>query len=153
MGEPDDYKKAEMRPYQRLIGQLMCLLCGTCPDIAFVVGQLSRHNADPRLGHMRAAKRVVRCLKGSMHLGLICNQSVIGQENNEGFHSLQPFGLIGYADSNFAGDPKDCKSVMRYCFFMAGVLLIWSSKKQRTVSSSTIEAEYIALGYALREGV
>lgn len=47
MGEHDDYEKAELRPYQHLIGKLMYLSCGTRPDIAFVLGQLSRHNADP----------------------------------------------------------------------------------------------------------
>lgn len=65
MGEHDDYEEAELKLYQRLIGKLMYLSCGTRPDIAFVVGQLSRHNADPRVGHMRAAKRVIRYLKGS----------------------------------------------------------------------------------------
>lgn len=59
MEEPDDYEEANLRSYQRLIGKLKYLSCGTRPDIAFVVGQLSKHNADPRFGHMRAAKRVV----------------------------------------------------------------------------------------------
>lgn len=87
-----------------------------------------------------------------MHLDLVYNQDVMGQENNERFHSLQPFGLIGYTDSNFAGDPEGRKSVMGYCVFMAGALLSWSSKKQRTVSSSTTEAEYNALGYCWCRG-
>lgn len=42
---------------------------------------------------------------------------------------------------------------MGYCFFIAGAIVSWSSKRQRTVSKSTTEAEYIALGYAAREGV
>lgn len=123
MGECDDYKEAELRPNQRLIGQVLYLLCGTCPDIAFVVDQLNRHNADPRLGHMRAAKRVVQYLKGSMHLGLVYNQNVIGQVNNEWFHSLQPFGLIGYAVSNFAGDPNI--RVCGYSYSLVSLGLKW----------------------------
>lgn len=62
-----------------MIGKLMYLSCGTRPDIAFVVGPLNRHNADPRVGNMHAAKRVVRYLKGSMHIGLVYNQKIIGQ--------------------------------------------------------------------------
>lgn len=42
---------------------------------------------------------------------------------------------------------------MRYCFFLNGAIVSWSSKKQRTVSISTTEAEYIVIGHAAREGV
>ena len=66
---------------------------------------------------------------------------------------LPPYGLIGYADSNFAGDPEDQKSVMGNSFFLNGAVVSWSSKKQRTVSTSTTESEYIALGHAAKEAV
>ena len=55
----DDYDKANLGDYQRLIEKLIYLACKTRPDIAFVVGRPSKHNADPRKGHFRAAKRVV----------------------------------------------------------------------------------------------
>ena len=81
----------------------MYLSCGTKPDIAFVVGQLSRYNANPRKCHFRAAKRVVRYLKETIEMGLI-----FGQESAERSpRDLSPYRLVGYADSSFAGDPKD----------------------------------------------
>ena len=43
----DDYEEVDLKIYQRLIGKLMYLSCGTRPDIAFVIGQLSKRNADP----------------------------------------------------------------------------------------------------------
>ncbi len=64
-----------------------------------------------------------------------------------------PYSLIGYADSNFVGDPEDLKSVMGNCSFLNGAVVSWSSKKQRTLSTLTTEAEYIALGHAAREAV
>ena len=130
----------------------MYLSCGTRPDIAFIVGQLSRHNADPRVGHLRAVKRVVRYLKGTMHLGLVFQRGMIGTSPN-GHKHPSPFGLLGYADSNFAGDPEDRKSVMGYCFFIAGAIKLWSSKRQRTVSTSTTKAEYIAYPRRARANV
>lgn len=64
MDESDDYEQVDLGVYQRLIGKLMYLTCGTRPDIAFAVGTLSKHNADPRKDHLRAAKRVVCYFKG-----------------------------------------------------------------------------------------
>lgn len=160
----DDYEEVDLKVYQRLIGKLMYLSCGTRPDISFVVGQLSKRNADPRVGHLKAAKRVVRYLKGTMHLGLMygSREDAQSQPDKETKASTSqakapvsppPFGLVGYADSNYAGDPEDRKSVMGNCFFLHGAIVSWCSKKQRTVSTSTTEAEYIALGHGARESV
>lgn len=155
MPEADDHEEADLKTYQRLVGKLMYLSCGTRPDIAFVVGQLSRRNADPRVGHLKAAKRVVRYLKGTMHLGHIYGSPLQSTEQTKAPipTGTKPYGLIGYAESNYAGDPEDRKSVMGYCFYLNGAVVSWCSKKQRTVSTSTTEAEYIALGHAARESV
>ncbi len=127
----------------------MYLACSIRPDITFAVGQLSKHNADPRKRHLRAAKRVVRYLKGTMNMGL-----VFGRETANRLPKKPPlYGLLGYANSNFAGDSEDRKSVMGYCFFLNEAVVLWSSKKQRIVSTSTTKAEYIALGHVAREAV
>ena len=76
-----------------------------------------------------------------MHIGLVYDQKAINDLSKEELNSPPPFILIAYANSNFAGDPEVRKSVIRYCFFMAGALVSWSSKKQRTVLNSTNEAE------------
>lgn len=34
--------------------------------------------------------------------------------------SQSPYDLIDYADSNYIGDPKNCKSLMGYYFFING---------------------------------
>ncbi len=63
------------------------------------------------------------------------------------------YGLIGFADNNFAGDPGDRKLVIGHCFFLNGAVVSWCSKKQRTMSTSMTEAEYIALGHTAREAM
>ena len=146
MNDVDDYEETDLKAYQRLIGNLMYLSCSTRSDIAFAVGQLSRRNADPRVGHLKAAKRVVRYLKGTMHLGIIYGTS-------SSTDSSQPYGFVGYADSNYAGDPEVRKSVIEHCFFINRAVASWCSKKQRTVSTSTTETDYITLGHAARESV
>lgn len=48
----DDYDETDFHRYQHLIGKQIYLAYATRPDIAFVVGQLSKHNADPRKSHL-----------------------------------------------------------------------------------------------------
>ena len=40
-------------PYLSAVGSLMYLAVGTCPDIAFAVGALSRFNANPGRAHWK----------------------------------------------------------------------------------------------------
>ena len=60
---------------------------------------------------------------------------------------------MGYVDSSYAGDLKDRKSITRYCFFLAGTIVTWCSKRQRTLSTSTSEVEYVAVSQGAKEGV
>lgn len=81
----------------------MYLTCGTRPDIAFAVGQLSKYNTNPRKGYLQIAKRVVRYLKGIIDLDLIFGQEIANRFPKK----LPPHGLVSYANSNFARDPED----------------------------------------------
>lgn len=79
---------------------------------------------------------------------------IFGQELVERLpRDLSSYGLVGYADSNFARDLGDWKSVIGYYFFPNRAIVSWSSKKQRTVSTSTTEAEYITLSHVAKEAV
>ena len=151
LDQVDDHTPADMVAYQRLVGKLMYLACGTRPDIAFVVGQLSRHNSDPRIGHMRIAKQTLRYLKGTSTLGIVWGKDPAGHRNQEDKYGS--FGVVGYADSSYAGDIDNRKSITGYCFFLGGAITTWCSKQQRTISTSTSEAEYVAMSHGAREGV
>lgn len=61
--------------------------------------------------------------------------------------------MIGYSDSDFAGDMSDRKSVSGCIFMLQNGPITWYSKKQTTVALSTAEAEYTALSFAAREAV
>lgn len=79
---------------------------------------------------------------------------IFGQElSNRLPKDPPPYSLISFTDSNFAGDPGNRKLVMGYCFFFNRAVISWYSKKYRIVSTSTIEAKYITLGYTIREVV
>ena len=57
----------------------------------------------------------------------------------------------GFSDSDWAGCKLDRRSTSAYVFLVAGGAVSWKSKKQSTVSASTAEAEYLALGSAAQE--
>lgn len=64
-----------------------------------------------------------------------------------------PYSLIKYANNNFVGDLKDQKLVIRNCFFLNRVVVLWSSKKQQTVLILTTKIKYIVLGYVVKKAV
>ncbi|KAH9779134.1 hypothetical protein KPL71_007611 [Citrus sinensis] len=76
-------------------------------------------------------KNIMRYLKGTIELGVFYKKG-----GNE--------GLVGYTDSNYAGDLNDRKSTSGYVFMLGSGAVAWSSKKQPIVTLSTIEAEFVA---------
>lgn len=42
----------------------MYLVCRTRPNIAFIISQLNKHNADPRNSHLQVIKKVIQYFYG-----------------------------------------------------------------------------------------
>ena len=61
--------------------------------------------------------------------------------------------LIGYTDSDYAGDQDDRKSTSGYVFMLSSGAVSWSSKKQPVVTLSTTEAEFIAAASSVCQSV
>ncbi|TYK14965.1 retrovirus-related Pol polyprotein from transposon TNT 1-94 [Cucumis melo var. makuwa] len=59
--------------------------------------------------------------------------------------------LIGYTDSDMAGDIDSRKSTSGYLMTFAGGAVSWQSRLQKCVALSTTEAEYIAAAEACKE--
>ncbi len=62
-----------------------------------------------------------------------------------------PLRLTAFTDSDWAGNPVDCRSTTGFLIFLGNNLLTWASKKQPTVSRSSTEAEYRALAVGAAE--
>ena len=117
--------------YRRLIGSLVYLTV-TCLDISYVVHQVSQYLSTPRSTHYAVILCILRYLKGTLFHGL--------------FYSAQsPLVLYAFFDTDWAGDPTDCRSTTGYCFLLGYSLISWQSKKQTHMARSSTEAEYRAL--------
>ncbi|GJW68537.1 ribonuclease H-like domain-containing protein [Tanacetum coccineum] len=57
--------------------------------------------------------------------------------------------LIAYSDADWAGCPATRQSTFGYCVFLGDNLLMWSSKRQDTLSRSSAEAEYRGVANAV----
>lgn len=126
-------------PFQKLIGSLMYLAILTRPDIAYAVSYLSQFNNCYNDNHYGYAKRILKYLQKTKNYCLR--------------YTKEYSNLIGFVDADWASDSLDRKSYTGYCFTMCGSVISWQSKKQKTVSLSSTEAEYVALSEATREAV
>ena len=59
--------------------------------------------------------------------------------------------LVVFTDSDYANDEKDRKSITRGVVTMGGSPTYFTSKMQTTISLSSMEAKYIALGMITQE--
>nr|GEV69786.1 retrovirus-related Pol polyprotein from transposon TNT 1-94 [Tanacetum cinerariifolium] len=65
----------------------------------------------------------------------------------------EKFELIGYCDSDWAGEKDDMKSTSGNCFMFGSGVVTWVSKEQATVALSSTEAEYISAATAACQAV
>ncbi|XP_074306524.1 uncharacterized protein LOC141641774 [Silene latifolia] len=114
--------------YRRLIGRLVYLAV-TRPDLSYAVHILSRFLSNPRREHMAAAHRVVRYLKGSPGQGILLRAD-------------RPLSISGWCDSDWGGCPTSRRSITGWFVTLGDSPISWKTKKQQTVSLSSVEAEY-----------
>ncbi|XP_075076388.1 secreted RxLR effector protein 161-like [Nicotiana tabacum] len=117
--------------YRGIIESLLYLTASRF-DIVFSVGLCSRFQSNPKESHLKAAKRILRYLKGTQDLVL--------------YYPLgDSFNLIGYANADYAGYLVDRKSTSGMSHFLGSCLISWGTKKQNSVALSKAKAEYVAV--------
>ena len=124
--------------FQAVIGSLMYLATHTRPDIAHVVSYLSQFNNAHNSEHWNQVKRVLRYLVSTRTLSL--RYSKTGNLNFEAF-----------CDSSWGNDVETGRSFAGHVFKLAGGPVVWESRKQKSVTRSSCEAEYVAASDASAE--
>jgi hypothetical protein len=135
---PELATAAEINRYQRKIGSLLFAAVTTRPDIAFATSRLARFLINPSAEHQETADRVLLYLQNTRSKAL-----QLGQGS----------GLEIASDASFADNTLDRKSSQGYVIKLFGGLVAWRASKQDTVTTSTTEAELLALSQVAKEAL
>ena len=127
LSKHDDEEKVNPTFFKSLVGSLKYLTC-TRPNILFGIVLVNRYMETPTMTRLKAAKRIVRYLKGTLDYGLLYSPS-------------KDFKLVGYSDSDWARDTNDRKNTTGFVLYMGDTTFTWTSKKQPIVTLSTCGAE------------
>jgi hypothetical protein len=87
---------------------------------------------------MAAVKRILRYLQDTLSVGLK-------------FHCSSSLKPSAFLDVDWVGCPDDRRSTSGFVVYLGSNLVSWSSRKQNTVSRSSMETEYKALSNATTE--
>ncbi|GKV37057.1 hypothetical protein SLEP1_g45126 [Rubroshorea leprosula] len=129
-------------PYASPVGSLMYAMVCTRLDISHAVSVVSRFMANPGKGHWEAVKWILRYLQGTIDVGLVYDRSANPSGN-----------VVGFVDSDFAGDLDKRRSTTGYVFTLLGCAISWKATLQSTVALSTTEVEYMAITEAIKEAL
>ncbi|GKB68942.1 zinc finger, CCHC-type containing protein [Tanacetum coccineum] len=103
---PNNGQAVSQLEYSRVIGFLMYAMTCTRPDIAFVVGKVSRYTSNHNTQHWQAIPKVLKCLKKTMDYSLT--------------YISYPSVLEGYTDASWISNTKDNPATSGWVFLLGG---------------------------------
>lgn len=129
-------------PYREMVGSALHVARWTRCDIANTVSQLSRFNSKPTRKSAVAAAQLWTYLRVTAHLKFILSISNVRKAN---------FLMVGYSDSDWAGDLDSRRSTTGWMVFIGQTLINWIAQLQSFIAQSSMEAETIAANKLLNE--
>jgi hypothetical protein len=146
-----------------IVGSLLWLSQATRPDLSTIVSMLAQYQANPSYGHIRAAKHVIKYIKGTMSKGITF--SGVKNTQLQAFMNfpIQHNNLIPLTDAHWGGQDQShnrtsitelnrfkTRSMSGFIIFHNGPLH-WSSKRQKVTARSSAEAEIYATDECVKE--
>ncbi|CAL8153025.1 unnamed protein product [Prunus armeniaca] len=116
--------------FRSIVGALQYLTF-TRPDLAYFVNSVCQYMNQPTDLHWHLVKRILRYVQGTLEYGLS--------------FTAGDMHLSAYSDVDWAGDINTRRSTTGFVIFLGCNPISWQSKKQGSVSRSSIEAKYKAL--------
>jgi len=108
-------QQVDSTKYRGLIGSLIYLTTSRL-DIQFRVCLCASFQSNPKETHYKAAKRILKYLKGTINVGLW-------------YPSHSNITISGFSDFDYVGCQLDRKSTSETCHLLSSSLISWNSKK------------------------
>jgi hypothetical protein len=141
-------EKSQIHQFQQKVGSIMYAAVMTRPDIACATSKLCEHLQNPGPHHIDAVNHTIRFLAGTATSAIEYSRDYIREVEL----AVQDEGdvFVVASDAAFA-DNSDRKSTQGYIMKLFGGAIDWKSGKQSTVTTSTTEAELLALSRTAQE--
>lgn len=125
-------------PYRSLIGCLSYIALKTRPDITYAVNAFSQFQENPGPVHWHFLLRLLGYVYDTRHFKL-------------NLSSTRNLDVECFSDSDFAANRDDRVSVGGILLVLGNAPIFWRTFKHKSVSLSSMEAEYITLTEAAKE--
>uniref|UniRef100_A0A3Q7I2A2 GAG-pre-integrase domain-containing protein n=1 Tax=Solanum lycopersicum TaxID=4081 RepID=A0A3Q7I2A2_SOLLC len=103
-------------------------------------GLLKEYMHNPGKDHWQAVKWIIQYIHNTVDVSLV-------------FEQKDSQYLVGYCDSDYAGNLDKRRSTTGYVFTIANAPVSWKSTLQSTVALSTTEEEYMVITEAANEAI
>ena len=115
----DDIEYMSRVLYSNAVGSLMYAMVCSRPDLSHSLSVVSRYMANPGKEHWDTVQWIFRYLRGTSNACLEFEKS--------------RDGLVGYVDSDYAGDLDKMRSLTGYVFTIDSYAVSWKASLQATV--------------------
>ena len=154
---PDPYTgdatAEQILQYSQLVGSLTYPASITRPDIAFCTKILAQNLKNPGPQHLAAGYRCVDYLEDTKYLaleygGTAIPAPVFSAANDPEGPPTEP-AFVAASDAAFADDVRSRRSTEGMALKLFGGIFDWLSRLQSTVTTSTTEAELLAVAHLM----
>jgi hypothetical protein len=135
--------KSTHRMFRSGVGMLLYLIKYSRPDIGNAVREIAKVMDGPTELQVKSLYRLIKYVLDTKNQGLL--MSPLEPEENS------TWIMSAYCDSDYAGDKDGRKSVSGFVIYIQGCLISWKSRKQKSVTLSSSEAEYVAISEVCAE--
>ena len=126
--------------YRMLLGAVSHLCVWGRNDLKQATYLCARYQAAPGIEHWKALRHILRYLRGTINLEMVFGTRRFANDEV----------LAAQVDSDYCGHAADTKSTTGYVIFMHGNAIYAESRKQRSTTLSTTEAELVAASDCVR---